>query len=109
MDCTVVQVGGTEDHVHILCIQNKTMNVSDLVKKIKTDTSKWIKTKPSVPNDFHWQSGYAAFSVSQSDVEKVAIYIRNQVKHHETMTFQDELRTLLNRYEIDFDEKYLWD
>ena len=109
LGCTVVQIGGMNDHMHILCILNKTTSTSDLVKKIKTDTSKWIKTKSSVPNDFHWQSGYAAFSVSQSDIEKVAAYIRDQPKHHEKISFKDELRKMLKRYKVNFDEKQIWD
>jgi REP element-mobilizing transposase RayT len=64
LESTVVQVGGVEDHVHILRILNKTMPLSDLVKKIKTDTSKWIKHEFPDLNDFYWQNGYAAFSVS---------------------------------------------
>jgi REP element-mobilizing transposase RayT len=109
MDCHALRVGGMADHVHILCVQSKKITLVDLVSKIKTTTSKWIKTKSAEWSEFSWQVGYGAFSVSQSDMDAVSDYIRDQKAHHEKMTFQDELRTLLTRYNVDFDEKYLWD
>ena len=109
MNCPVFQIGGVEDHIHILFSLDKNIALSKLVNDLKTNSSKWLKTKSDNLIDFAWQHGYGAFSVSQSDIESVKEYVQNQTKHHEKMSFQDELRTLLKRYEIEFDEKYLWD
>jgi REP element-mobilizing transposase RayT len=109
MNCAVFQVGGVEDHIHVLFSLDKNIALSKFVNDLKTNSSKWLKTKSDNLIDFAWQRGYGAFSVSQSDLESVKEYIQNQVKHHEKMSFQDELRTLLQRYEIEFDEQYLWD
>ena len=68
-----------------------------------------LKTKGAAFADFHWQSGYGAFSVSQSDADAVVAYIRDQAQHHQKMTFQDEYRRLLERYHVAFDERYVWD
>jgi hypothetical protein len=83
--------------------------IAELVETVKTSSSKWIKTKGVEFANFHWQSGYGAFSVSQSDADEVVVYIRNQAQHHQKMTFQDEYRRLLERYQVSFAEKYVWD
>jgi len=79
-----------------------------VVESVKTSSSKWLKTKAADLDQFHWQSGYGAFSVSQSDADAVVAYIQNQAKHHLKMTFQDEYRRLLKRYRVVFDERYVW-
>jgi putative transposase len=71
--------------------------------------SKWAKTAGPNNSEFYWQAGYGAFSVSQSNVDAVTRYIENQEKHHRKITFQDELRALLRRHGIEFDERYVWD
>jgi putative transposase len=109
IECPSLQVGGIEDHVHLLFGLSRTRDIANVVETVKTSSSKWIKTKGTEFADFHWQSGYGAFSVSQSDAGKVVAYIRNQMRHHQKMTFQDEYRQLLERYHIVFDEKYVWD
>ncbi len=109
IECTSLQVGGVEDHVHLFFGLSRTRTIADVVETVKTSSSKWIKTKGRQFADFHWQSGYGAFSVSQSDAEAVITYIRNQKQHHQKMTFQDEYRRLLERYQVAFDEKYVWD
>ncbi len=83
--------------------------MAEVVEILKTSSSKWIKTKDAALAGFHWQSGYGAFSVSQSDAGVVAAYVQNQAEHHRKMTFQDEYRRLLTRYQIMFDERYVWD
>jgi hypothetical protein len=88
---------------------SRTRTIAEVVETVKTSSSKWIKTKGAAFADFHWQSGYGAFSVSQSDAETVAAYIRNQAQHHQKMTFQEEYRRLLERYQVAFDENYVWD
>lgn len=109
IDCPSLQVGGVEDHVHLLFGLSRTRTIADIVETVKTSSSKWIKTKGGEFSDFHWQSGYGAFSASQSDAETVVAYIQKQVHHHQKMTFQDEYRRLLERYKIAFDERYVWD
>jgi putative transposase len=109
IECPPLRVGGVEDHVHLLFGLSRTRAVADVVEKVKTSSSKWIKSQGAAFASFHWQSGYGAFSVSQSDADAVVAYIRNQAKHHQKMTFQEEYRRLLERYRITFDEKYVWD
>ena len=109
LDCPVLRVGGVEDHVHILCRLNKTMTIADLVRELKRESSQWIKMKGPALADFYWQSGYGAFSVSPGHVEVLREYIANQVEHHRTETFQDELRRLLTKYGVQWDERYVWD
>ena len=82
--------------------------MAQAVETLKTSSSKWIKTKGAF-NDFHWQAGYGAFSVSQSDADSVVAYICNQEKHHQKVTFQEEYRRFLERYQVAYDERYVWD
>ena len=102
-------IGGVEDHVHALFSLSKNHALRKIVEEVKKASSKWMKTDGTGNEEFYWQSGYAAFSVSQSSVEDVKRYIENQESHHCRMTFQDELRLLFQRHEIDFDERYVWD
>jgi len=82
--CPSIQVGGVADHVHLFFRLSRTLTVADVVESVKTSSSKWIKTKGSGFSSFHWQSGYGAFSVSQSDANAVIAYIRNQPAHLES-------------------------
>ncbi len=107
--CPSFQVGGIEDHLHLVFGLSRTMCISDVVELVKTSSSKWIKTKGSEFDDFHWQSGYAAFSVYRRDLQKVIRYIRNQPEHHKRETFQEEYRRLLIANGIEFDERYIWE
>ena len=109
LQCPSLRVGGVQDHVHLFFGLSRTRTIAEVVETVKTSSSKWIKTKGAAFADFHWQSGYGAFSVSQSDAETVAAYIRNQAQHHQKMTFQEEYRRLLERYQVAFDEQYVWD
>jgi putative transposase len=109
LDCPPLQVGGVSDHVHLFFRLSRTTTVAKVVESLKTSSSKWIKTKGREFSNFHWQSGYGAFSVSQSDSDAVIIYIRNQPEHHRKISFQDEYRRFLKRYEIPYDERYVWD
>ena len=107
LECYPIKIGGTEDHVHIFSSVSKTIAFAELIGRVKGSTSKRLKEKGI--RDFAWQNGYGAFSVSQSAVEAVKTYIRNQPGHHRTRTFQDELRALFRRHEVEFDERYVWD
>jgi putative transposase len=107
LDCAPLQVGGVADHVHILCGLSRKISLAELVKNLKTSSSKILKGKGHY--GFSWQSGYGAFSVSQSAKEPVFSYIAEQEIHHRKMTFQEEFRALLNKHGIRFDEQYVWD
>ena len=102
-------IDGTNDHVHVLFSLARVITVADLVEELKTSTSKWIKTKGREFRAFQWQGGYGAFSIGQSNVEVLKRYIRNQKAHHRRVSFQDEYRKFLKSYEIDYDERYVWD
>ena len=102
-------IDGTSDHVHILFSLGRAIKVADLVEEVKTESSKWIKTKGREFRNFHWQKGYGAFSIGQSNVEALKRYIRGQKQHHRSVTFQDEYRKFLKWYDIDYDERYVWD
>ncbi len=109
IECPVLAVGGTSDHVHILCTLSKNHSLADVIGKVKRSSSKWVKEKGRSVNKFAWQIGYGAFSVSQSGIEKVCQYIQQQEEHHRRKTFQDEFRSFLNLYQIQYDERYVWD
>jgi putative transposase len=104
-----VIVGGVEDHVHILCRLGKTWSVSDLVRELKRESSKWLKEQSSDLAAFYWQNGYGAFSVGPRELDTVTAYIANQESHHAAESFQDEFRRVLAEYRIDYDERYVWD
>ena len=108
LGCQSLIVGGVADHVHLLFQLGRTISIADAVGKIKSTSSLWIGQTPGL-SGFNWQAGYAAFSVSQSNLEAVRTYIRNQPEHHRKESFQDELREWLRRYEIEWDERYVWD
>jgi putative transposase len=109
LDCPAVIVGGATDHVHLLARQSRTITVADWVKELKRASSLWAKTNGSQCSAFQWQAGYGAFSVSQSRSKEVQRYIASQEEHHRRMSFQEELRELLKKHGIEFDERYVWD
>ena len=105
-----IVIGGVEDHVHALFSLSKNFALKKIVEEVKKGSSKRMKTNEGTANkDFCWQGGYAAFSVSQSNVSKVIAYIENQEEHHRKRSFQDELRVLFDRHGIEFKEQYVWD
>jgi putative transposase len=103
-----IKIDGTEDHVHILCGLPRTMALCDLLEKVKKRSSKWIKTKGPQYSRFSWQGGYGVFSVGEYGIERVTRYITNQKNHHRMVTFKDEFREFLDRYRIEYDERYVW-
>lgn len=109
LGCSVIAVGGVADHVHILCVLSKNLAVADLIGEIKRSSSKWVKSKGPMLGKFAWQAGYGVFSVSQSQVETVRSYIGRQEDHHRKKSFQDEFRLFLKKYQIEYDERYVWD
>jgi len=106
--CPVLIVGGVADHVHILSLLTRTLSVADVMGEIKRESSKWIKSKGQMLTKFAWQNGYGAFSVGQSEVERVRTYIAGQEEHHRKKTFQDEYRAFLEEYGVEYDERYIW-
>ena len=102
-------VGGMPDHVHLLISLGRETSISELVRELKSNSSRWIHETFPKQRNFAWQSGYAAFSVSPSRLEEVRKYIENQAEHHRTRTFQEEFRELLKRHNLAFDEQYVWD
>ena len=108
-DCQPIIVGGVADHVHILSTLSRTCETAEMVKEAKRGSSLWLKTKSPELQDFAWQSGYGIFSIGHSQVETVKDYIAGQEEHHRKVSFQDEFRNFLNRYEVEFDERYVWD
>jgi len=102
-------IGGVEDHVHILLSLPTTISVAKAVQLIKGGSSVWVHaTFPSM-HDFGWQSGYGAFSVSQSHLAATVAYIENQRKHHQCKTFQEEFLAFLKKHKVSYDERYIWD
>lgn len=105
-------INSVEDHIHILFTLHTTITLSKAIEEIKKSSSKWIKTKSTTSDmlsKFAWQSGYGAFSVSESNLNQVTTYIKNQKEHHRTKTFQEELKIILTKHSIPYDERYLWD
>ena len=109
LDCTPIKINGVEDHIHLLFGLSRNHAIKTVVGEVKSDTSKWIKTKGDEYQDFYWQAGYGIFSVSESKVAEVKRYIEHQQQHHQKMSFQDEFRRLCERHGIPIDERYVWD
>ncbi len=105
----LIAANGTENHIHLLISMSKIIELSELVGDIKRSSSKWIKTKGISFHSFQWQDGYGAFSVGYTQIEDVKKYIANQKIHHEKNTFEDEFRYFLRKYDMDYDERYVWD
>jgi putative transposase len=102
-------VGGVADHVHIATCLPRTLTIADLVEKLKVTSSIWIKDVSPAHCGFHWQRGYGAFSVGASGKDGLVAYVRDQDRHHQHRTFQEEYRELLTRYGEKWDERYVWD
>lgn len=109
VDCECFRVGGVADHVHLAVRLSRTITMAQLIEKLKTSSSKWLKTQSPALAVFAWQRGYGAFSVGPSDLDALLHYIDTQEEHHRTRTFQDEYCAFLKKYGIDYDERYVWD
>jgi REP element-mobilizing transposase RayT len=109
LGCQSVMVGGVEDHVHLLAALARTCEAAEIVKEVKRGSSLWIKERDHSLSDFAWQNGYGIFSIGFSQLEDLKRYIASQEEHHRKHTFQDEFRLLLKRYQLAYDERYMWD
>ena len=109
LECHPIKIGGYIDHIHILCMLSKKIALMKLLEEVKSHSSKWMKTKGDDLTNFYWQDGYGAFSVNPSEVDAVINYITNQKEHHSRRSFQDEYRGILKKYQVEYDERYIWD
>jgi putative transposase len=109
LGCAPLLIGGVEDHAHLLCRLARTITQADWVKELKRVSNNWAKRQGADYRNFEWQSGYAVFSVSKSNLAEVQQYIASQERHHRRVSFQEEIRALLRRHGLEFDEQYLWD
>jgi REP element-mobilizing transposase RayT len=106
LDGIALEINGTADHVHLLAKLRPTISVSEFLSKLKSGSSGWAKQQTA--GRFSWQARFAAFTVSESQVERVRRYIRNQEEHHRTRSFEEEFKVLLQAHKVDFDEAHLW-
>ena len=110
LECQPIKIGGYTDHIHILCMLSKKIALMKLLEEVKSSRlRREMKTKDESLSNFYWQDGYGAFSVNPSEVDRVIAYISNQHEHHKKKTFQDEYRTFLKKYKVEYDERYVWD
>lgn len=109
LECNPIKVGGYRDHIHILCVLSRKVALMKLIEEIKTHSSKWIKSKGKRFEDFYWQRGYGCFSVNPTEIDIVVKYIENQAEHHRKKTFKEEYVAFLKKYNVEYDEQYLWD
>lgn len=107
--CPAIVSNGMADHIHILVSLSRTISASELVSKLKSNSSRWIKTIDKRYESFSWQTGYGIFSLGESNRQSAIQYILNQKDHHKTVSFKEEFKVLLEKYRVSFDEKYLWD
>lgn len=105
----LLEIGGIEDHVHLVVSLHPTMSVAEIIRLLKSNSSKWIRERGDLGKWLGWQKGYGAFTVSASQVATVRRYVANQKEHHRKTGFKEELLLLLNKHGIEFDERYLWD
>ena len=96
------------DHIHILIGLDSSTSVSDIARDIKANSSKWINEQKMVSGKFNWQEGFGAFTYSKSQIDSVVKYILNQPVHHKTISFKDEYTDFLKKFEIEYDEKFLF-
>lgn len=108
LDSIPIIINGVEDHIHILTVMSKNIALSKFLEDIKRHSSRWIKTTDRHYENFAWQGGYGAFSVSPSLYERTKNYIANQEEHHKKQTFKEEYLMFLKEYNIDYNEDYLW-
>ncbi len=105
----LLAVGGMPDHIHLLVSMGREHSVAEIVRLIKSNSSKWIHEEIKGMQAFAWQSGYGAFSVSQSQLASVKKYIHGQEAHHRKLSFREEFLTFLKKHDLAYDERYVWD
>ena len=108
LDSPCLAIGGTSNHVHLLAALSKKAALSDVVGELKKSSSKWIKTRGPAYQHFAWQEGYGAFSIGRSQVQVLKRYIARQEEHHKAKSFEAEFIETLKKYELAYDERYIW-
>jgi REP element-mobilizing transposase RayT len=109
LGCQPIEINSEPEHIHGLFLLGRTIALSDAIGQLKTSSNDWLRAKDARLAQFYWQGGYGAFSVGQSGVDELRQYIRNQREHHTRVSFQDEFRAFLRRYQVEYDERYVWD
>jgi len=107
--CRMITINNVEDHIHMLIALHPSYSPSKLMQEVKASSSKFINDKKWYSSKFQWQSGYWCFSYAKSEVNTVCKYISNQKEHHKKISLQDEYIWLLQQFDVQFDEKYLFD
>lgn len=107
--CDLLAAGSVQDHIHLFFPLPRTISVANLVREIKTGATQWIRERDPQLSEFHWQAGYGIFSVSPGHKEVILQYLARQKEHHRTVSFQEEYRRFLEKYSIQYDERYVWD
>jgi putative transposase len=105
----LIEIGGMSDHVHLLVRLKPTHCIADFVRKFKSSSSKWVNEEKWKLRKFGWQDGYGAFTVSRSQAPRLVEYIQHQREHHQRFDSQHEFIELLNKHEVEYDERYIWD
>jgi putative transposase len=108
-DSKLIVAGGAANHIHLLVSPGKKIDIPELIGDIKRDSSGWIKQQDTSFGNFYWQKGYGAFYGGQSQIEILVNYVNNQKEHHKKKDFKQEFRSLLEKYEVEYDERYVWD
>lgn len=108
-DSPLITTNSVDDHIHVLFKLSRKFSIAEIVEQVKSGSSGWIKKQLPEFRDFYWQGGYGAFSIGQSQVDQVKGYIARQPEHHQRESFQEEFRKILRRYEVEHDERYVWD
>lgn len=109
LECYAVKIGGTSNHIHILNLLSKKITLIKFIEEIKKSSSKWLKTKDEKLHNFYWQNGYGSFSVNPLEIDVVIRYIDNQREHHKKHTFEEEFLAFLKKYNVEYDERFVWD
>lgn len=104
----LLEIGGMPDHVHLVCRFRADASVAEMVRLIKSNSSKWANERGDLTDGFAWQVGYGAFTISKSQLPAVQRYVQNQEQHHRRVSFKEEFVALLEKHEIKYDERYLW-
>ncbi len=108
-DSVLLSAGNMPDHIHLLVSLHRELSISDTLRDIKSVSSLWVHENFANHQDFAWQAGYAAFSVSYSNMDAVKIYLAGQAEHHRIRTFQEEYLEFLHRHDMEYDERYIWE
>ena len=108
-DSPSLVINGSRDHLHVILSLSRTITIAKLIEEVKRSSSKWIKSKGAKFEKFYWQTGYAALGVGHYNIENLKTYIRNQKEHHRRKTFKEEYIEFLEKYSINYDERYIWD